>query len=83
MLKIEVDGSETRVDFRGGLVEICSGLGGTINKIYRAFGQRDPDVAEAFRAGMTALFTDPESPLWTEKNNGYGVTIVNVTESEE
>ena len=83
MLKLEVDGPKTTIAFIGDLGEICSSLGKAINHVYHSFGQRNPDLAEAFRDVMTALFTDPDSPLWTEKISGTGVALVDIKEEED
>lgn len=81
MLKLEVDGHKTMIAFNGGLVKLCSSFGVAINRIYQYMGQRNPDAAEAFRCTMTALFTDPDSPLWTEKIPG--VAFVDIKEKED
>lgn len=83
MLKLEVDGPKTMIAFNGGLVELCCSLGAAINRIYHSMGQRDADSAEAFRKTMTALFTDPDSPLWTEEISGTGVALVDIKEKED
>ena len=82
MLKLEVDGHKTMIAFNGGLVDLCRSFGEAINHIYQSLCQRDPGAAEAFRDVMTALFTDPDSPLWTEKVSGTGVALVDVKEGE-
>ena len=82
MLNLEVDGHKTMIVFNGDLVELSSSLGKAINHIYQSLGQRDAGAAEAFRGAMTALFTDPDSPLWTEKISGTGVALVDVKEGE-
>ena len=82
MLKLEVDRSNTMISFNGGLVDLCYSFAKAINNIYQSLCQRDTDAAEAFRNTMTALFTDPDSPLWTEKISDTGVALVDVKKGE-
>ena len=82
MLKLEVDGTKKMMAFKGDLVALCRSFAEAINHVYHFVEQRNPIAAEAFRNTMTALLTDPDSPLWTEKISDTGVAFVDVKEGE-
>lgn len=79
MLKIEIDAmnGKAAVEARGDLKDVTVETAMAIARIYnRLKNSGCPEAAEQFRAAMTYLHTDPESPLFEVVPGGVGMAIV-------
>lgn len=74
MLKVNCDGKKMVVAASGDLKEITANIAHVISDLYAHLHSHDADTAEAFRAVMISLTTDPTSPLWNlDGDHGTGI----------
>lgn len=76
MLKVTVDGTKIHLESSGTMAEKTCELGIVISSMYNSFKQSSPVMADVFRHIVTAMVTDPDTPLWETSSEAEGCTIV-------
>lgn len=72
-LLIDAKEHVTQIGAQGSIPDILTMLAKAINRLYFFIKSKDELMAEAFKETLTELFTDDDSPLWTEiEGKGVG-----------
>ncbi len=76
MLKVDCNGKKMVVAVSGDLKEITANIAHVISDLYSNIYIHDPGAAEAFRAAIVGLTTDPKSPVWDRSgDHGTGILV--------
>ena len=78
MLNIKIDNGDMTLEHEGPMIALITELSFAVHTIYNGLADEDPLAAEAFRAAMTATFSDDRSPLWARSTAGKAVRVEDV-----
>nr|DAG05691.1 MAG TPA: hypothetical protein [Podoviridae sp. ct6BA50] len=79
MIKANVSRERVSLEVNGTLEDILTDSCRMINAVYTSFFRKGPDVAEAYKAVIKRMVSDPESPIWQAYEQD-GAVIVNMAE---
>lgn len=67
MLKCNIKrGSRVIVKSKGTIVDLTCETAALIHTVYQGCNNQKPEAAQEFKRILTAMLTDPESPVWKE-----------------
>ena len=75
MLNIKIGNGGMTLEHEGPMIDLIAELSFAVHTIYNGLADEDPLAAEAFRAAMTATFSDSRSPLWARTAAGAGAAV--------
>lgn len=70
-----IDKGDMHLEHEGPMIDLITELSFAVHTIYNGLADEDPLAAEAFRATMSATFSDSRSPLWARTAAGAGAAV--------
>lgn len=77
MLNIQINHDGVKIESNGKMMDLLGEITYVIHNIHSSLDSHDPEMASAFRSGITEAITDHRSPVWKPcKHDGTGIVIV-------
>ena len=78
MLKIEMNGKDCRIEFKGSIRDAVNHTANIVRSMYERYREDEPVMAELFKIGVTLLIGDDNSPVWKDEEEKDGIKSVEI-----
>ena len=70
------DDKPEKLRVEGASGDVAAAIAFLIREVYASMYISDKAVAEAFRTAVTIFVTAPDSPVWSTKPRGEGISVI-------